>query len=81
MVSESDRGGVESGCLYGDYRSDTLLLRSPPATRRSVRSDGKCWNYGGCDLTRLSVVAKARGEYVRTHFKNMREVAAALNGG
>ncbi|WVW84947.1 ribosomal protein L22 [Kwoniella bestiolae CBS 10118] len=24
--------------------------------------------------------AKARGEYVRTHFKNMREVAAALTG-
>jgi hypothetical protein len=25
-------------------------------------------------------VAKARGEYVRTHFKNMREVAAAISG-
>jgi ribosomal protein L22 len=24
--------------------------------------------------------AKSRGEYLRTHFKNMREVAAALNG-
>jgi ribosomal protein L22 len=24
--------------------------------------------------------AKARGEYLRTHFKNMREVAAALTG-
>jgi hypothetical protein len=23
----------------------------------------------------------ARGEYLRTHFKNMREVAAALSGG
>lgn len=26
------------------------------------------------------IVAKARGEYLRTHFKNMREVAAALSG-
>lgn len=26
------------------------------------------------------IVAKARGEYVRTHFKNMREVAAAISG-
>lgn len=25
-------------------------------------------------------VAKARGEYVRTHFKNTREVAAAISG-
>lgn len=25
-------------------------------------------------------VAKARGDYVRTHFKNMREVAAAVSG-
>jgi ribosomal protein L22 len=25
-------------------------------------------------------VAKSRGEYCRTHFKNMREVAAALSG-
>ena len=25
-------------------------------------------------------VAKSRGEYVKTHFKNMREVAAALHG-
>lgn len=27
-----------------------------------------------------SVVAKARGEYVRSHFKNTREVAAAISG-
>ena len=27
-----------------------------------------------------NAVAKAHGEYVRTHFKNMREVAAALSG-
>lgn len=27
-----------------------------------------------------AIVAKARGEYLRTHFKNMREVAAALSG-
>lgn len=26
------------------------------------------------------LVAKARGEYLRTHFKNMREVAAVLTG-
>lgn len=28
----------------------------------------------------MVLVAKSRGEYVRTHFKNMREVAAALSG-
>ena len=27
-----------------------------------------------------NVASKARGEYLRTHFKNMREVAAALTG-
>lgn len=26
------------------------------------------------------LASKARGEYLRTHFKNMREVAAALSG-
>jgi len=29
---------------------------------------------------RLSLASRARGEYLRTHFKNMREVAAALRG-
>jgi len=28
----------------------------------------------------VSTAARARGEYLRTHFKNMREVAAALTG-
>jgi len=28
----------------------------------------------------VNVASKARGEYLRTHFKNMREVAAALTG-
>jgi len=31
------------------------------------------------DLCNLPA-ARARGEYLRTHFKNMREVAAALSG-
>ena len=26
------------------------------------------------------LASRARGEYLRTHFKNMREVAAALSG-
>ena len=34
----------------------------------------------GLMVTSRNVVAKAHGEYVRTHFKNMREVAAALSG-
>ena len=28
----------------------------------------------------IYLASKARGEYLRTHFKNMREVAAALTG-
>jgi large subunit ribosomal protein L17e len=28
----------------------------------------------------VSIAARAHGEYLRTHFKNMREVAAALTG-
>ena len=28
----------------------------------------------------VSAASRARGEYLRTHFKNMREVAAALTG-
>lgn len=35
------------------------------------------------DILRLLVdllASRARGEYLRTHFKNMREVAAALSG-
>ena len=28
----------------------------------------------------MDIAALARGEYLRTHFKNMREVAAALTG-
>ena len=30
--------------------------------------------------SRTTIDAKARGEYLRTHFQNMREVAAALTG-
>lgn len=32
------------------------------------------------ERTALTAVAKARGEYVRSHFKNTREVAAAISG-
>lgn len=28
----------------------------------------------------MCAASRARGEYLRTHFKNMREVAAALTG-
>jgi len=31
-------------------------------------------------MRRLRLASRSRGEYLRTHFKNMREVAAALRG-
>lgn len=31
-------------------------------------------------MVSLLIASRARGEYLRTHFKNMREVAAALTG-
>ena len=38
-------------------------------------------NHGNwCEQDLWSTAARARGEYLRTHFKNMREVAAALTG-
>lgn len=42
-----------------------------------VNGDLSCRHY--TTLARHTV-SKSRGEYLSTHFKNMREVAAALNG-
>lgn len=65
-----------------NVRFDTPPPTLPLPTRRSVRLEifaprptGGVAR-GSADET----VAKARGDYVRTHFKNMREVAAAVSG-
>lgn len=70
--------------------SDVLTMRRfatpavPSSTRtpRSVRV--RMAERTGQDMletgTLTGTVAKARGEYVRTHFKNTREVAAAISG-
>ena len=43
----------------------------------------KCW-YNTFHISllglRFPIASRARGEYLRTHFKNTREVAAALTG-
>jgi len=44
-----------------------------------VRFDLSCSNYDP-DAHVDNLAALARGEYLRTHFKNMREVAAAISG-
>ena len=77
-----------TGCSSDTINSSLLFLQtilcstwsatrpptSLPATLRSVRGENSI------QQRKLTTDAKARGEYVRTHFKNMREVAAALNG-
>lgn len=37
-------------------------------------------NWTWAEICVVDAASKARGEYLRTHFKNMREVAAALTG-
>lgn len=64
-------------------RFATPALPSSTRTPRSVRIEAAdSWKHGTKDGTETltGTVAKARGEYVRTHFKNTREVAAAISG-
>lgn len=59
--------------------SSSLRRRRPrhqPRKKSVFRTDLPCRSH----LDRvISIAARARGEYLRTHFKNMREVAAALS--
>ena len=51
--------------------------------RHQPRKKCRLYSYFLCDRWADwdgSVASRARGEYLRTHFKNMREVAAALTG-
>lgn len=57
--------------------SSSLRRRCPRHKSR------KKWvNYSGVNAYDVDwiLASRARGEYLRTHFKNMREVAAALSG-
>lgn len=76
--------GVDSTGVSADgNRFDTPRPTSLPPTRRSVGSiqglETLEYGYIRCWTDPL-IVAKARGEHLRTHFKNMREVAAVLTG-
>lgn len=52
----------------------------PPPTPRRVRPEMLSLRAETYIYVGISPASRARGEYLRTHFKNMREVAAALTG-
>ena len=56
------------------------LLPTPRKVRWKVESCAGLRGKLTVPLVRAFVASRARGEYLRTHFKNMREVAAALTG-
>ncbi|KAK0487570.1 Rapamycin-insensitive companion of mTOR, N-term-domain-containing protein [Armillaria novae-zelandiae] len=64
---ESDDEGEDDG----PEAEDVPLSKDPPPIIRYAAA---------ATATNPEKTARARGEYLRTHFKNMREVAAALTG-
>ncbi|KAG2009932.1 ste16 [Coprinopsis cinerea AmutBmut pab1-1] len=62
-------------CNPNTKRCPLLSITRPPSSRL------KMVRYAAAALaTNPEKTSRARGEYLRTHFKNMREVAAALTG-
>ena len=59
------------------------FVTPPPLSQRTPKKVGQIIVIQGTGTERddyLSLASRSRGEYLRTHFKNMREVAAALRG-
>ena len=59
------------------------FVTPPPLSQQTLRKVGRVIVIPGTGTERddyLWLASRSRGEYLRTHFKNMREVAAALRG-
>ena len=78
----------QNGWVYRQFTGETMLIflqfvMPPPSSPQTLKKVGQVTVIRGTGTERddyLRLASRSRGEYLRTHFKNMREVAAALRG-